>query len=57
MVAALGQLGRVAAAQPLSVLLRRYDGDFAGLEALTRYFFVPEAADHLVDGFRRAGFA
>jgi adenylate cyclase len=56
MVAALGQLGRVAEARPLISLLRRADRDFAGLEALTRSLFVPEAADHLLDGFRRAGF-
>ena len=56
MVAALGQLGRVAEARPLLSLLRRYDGDLAGLEALTRNYFQQEAADHLLDGFRRAGF-
>ncbi len=56
MVAALGQLRRIAEAQPLIPLLRRADGNFAGLEALTRQLFVPEAADHLLDGFRRAGF-
>jgi tetratricopeptide (TPR) repeat protein len=57
MVAALGQLGRVAEARPLLALLRRYDGDFAGVEALARHFFVPEAVEHLLDGVRRAGFA
>jgi adenylate cyclase len=56
MVAALGQLGRVAEAQPLLSLLRRYDGNLAGLEALTRNYFQQEAADHLLEGFRRAGF-
>jgi len=55
MVAALGQLGRAAQAQPLLALLRRYDGDFAGVEANWRRLFVPEAADHLLEGIRRAG--
>jgi TolB-like protein/Tfp pilus assembly protein PilF len=55
MVAALGQLGRVAQAQPLLALLRRYDGDFAGVEANWRRLFVAEAADHLLEGIRRAG--
>jgi adenylate cyclase len=57
MVAALGQLGLAAQAQPLLGLLRRYDGDLAGVDALTRHFFVPEAAEHLLEGFRRAGLA
>jgi TolB-like protein/class 3 adenylate cyclase/Tfp pilus assembly protein PilF len=56
MVAALGQLGRVAEARPLLALLRRYDRDMAGLEALTRNFFQGDAAEHLLEGFRRAGF-
>jgi tetratricopeptide (TPR) repeat protein len=57
MVASLGQLGLSADAQRLFGLLRQYDGDIAGVSALTRHFFVPEAAEHLLDGFRRAGFA
>ena len=56
MVAALGQLGRVAEARPLLALLRRYDRDMAGLEALTRNFFQDDAAEHLLEGIRRAGF-
>ncbi len=55
MVAALGQLGLVKQAQPLLPLLRRFDRDLAGVEANWRRLFVPEAADHLVDGIRRAG--
>jgi len=54
MVAALGQLGRVSEAQPLLPLLRRTDGDITGVQALWRHYFVPEAADHLLDGIRRS---
>jgi tetratricopeptide (TPR) repeat protein len=57
MVAALGQLGRAAEAQPLLPLLKKIDGDFGGLEAMWRRLFVQEAADHLLDGCWRAGFA
>jgi adenylate cyclase len=57
LVAALGQLGRTAEAKPLLPLLRRYDKDLAGLEALTRLYFVPAAAEHLLEGFRCAGFS
>jgi hypothetical protein len=56
MVAAPGQLGRVGEAQPLLSLLRRCDRDLAGLEAPTRHYFQQEAAEHLLEGFRRAGF-
>ena len=56
MVAALGQLGLVAQARPLLPMLSRIDGGFAGLEAMWRRLFVPDAADHLLDGCRRAGF-
>jgi len=56
MVAALGQLGRSAEAAPLLALLRRVDGDYAGTEAVWQRLFVPEAAGHLLDGIRRAGF-
>ncbi len=57
MAAALGQLGRTSEAAALLPLMRRIDGDFAGLESLTRRMFVPDAADHLLEGFRAAGFA
>jgi adenylate cyclase len=55
-LAALGQLGRIEEASAVIPLIRRSDGDLAGLEKLTRSLFVREAADHLIDGFRRAGF-
>jgi TolB-like protein/class 3 adenylate cyclase len=55
MVAALGQLGLVAQAQPLLPLLRKYDGDFAGVDASFHRTYVPEAAEHILDGIRRAG--
>ena len=57
MVSALGQLGRAGEAQPLVPLLKKIDGDFAGLETMWRRLFVTEAADHLLDGCRSAGFA
>jgi hypothetical protein len=57
MVSALGQLGRATEAQPLLPLLKKIDGDFAGLETMWRRLFVTEAADHLLDGCRSAGFA
>ena len=57
MVAALGQLGLAAQAQPLLPLLRKIDGGYAGTETMWRRLFVPEAADHLLEGCRRAGFA
>ena len=57
MVAALGQLGRVAEAQALLPMLRRIDRDFAGTEAMWRRLFVPGAAERLLDGVRKAGFA
>jgi adenylate cyclase len=57
MVAALGQLGLIAQAQPLLPLLRKIDSGYAGTEAVWRRLFVPEAADHLLEGCRRAGFA
>jgi adenylate cyclase len=56
MVAALGQLGRSTEAEPLQRLLRTIDGDFAGVQALWQRLFVSEAADHLLEGVRRAGF-
>jgi TolB-like protein/class 3 adenylate cyclase/tetratricopeptide (TPR) repeat protein len=55
-VAALGQLGLVAQAQPLLQVLRKYDRDFVGVDVTFRRTFVPEAADHLLEGIRRAGF-
>jgi adenylate cyclase len=57
MVAALGQLGRAAEARPLLPLLQREDGDLPGLEARARHYFQEDAAEHLLDGFRRAGFS
>jgi TolB-like protein/Tfp pilus assembly protein PilF len=56
MVAALGQLGLVAEAANTLPLMRRIDREFTELEEMTRRLFVPEAADHLLEGFRRAGF-
>lgn len=55
-VAALGQLGRYDQAAAMLPLLRGIDGDYGRLDALCRRLFVPKAADHLMDGFRRAGF-
>jgi tetratricopeptide (TPR) repeat protein len=54
-VAALGQLGLAAQAQPLLPVLRKIDKGFAGSEAVWRRLFVKEAADHMLDGLRRAG--
>lgn len=56
LVAALGQLGLPAEAAAVLPVMRRVDRDLANLEALTRKLFVPAAADHLLEGFRRAGF-
>jgi len=56
MVAALGQLGHRDQAEALLPVLRGIDGDYGRLDALCRRLFVPKAADHLMDGFRRAGF-
>jgi adenylate cyclase len=56
LVAALGQLGLPAEAAAVLPVLRRVDRDLAGLETLTRELFVPPAAEHLLDGFRKAGF-
>ena len=56
LVAALGQLDRAAEAAAPLALMRRIDGNLARLEAMTRRLFVPAAADHLLTGFRRAGF-
>ena len=55
-IAALGQLGRIDEAAALLPELRRIDRDFANLEAMTRRLFVPAAADHILEGFRKAGF-
>ena len=55
MVAALGQLGRLVEARPLIPLLRKFDRDFAGLEAVTRSLFLPRAADHLLEGIPPRG--
>lgn len=57
LVAALGQLGRVAEAAAVLPLVRRVDRDFDGLEATLRRLFVPAAAGHILDGMRRAGFS
>ena len=54
--AALGQSGRAAAAAPMLIIMRRADRGLANLEAMTRRLFVPAAAEHLLDGFRKAGF-
>ena len=54
MVAALGQLGLVSEAAKVLPIMRRVDGDLPTLEAFMRSYFAPDAADHLMEGFRRA---
>jgi class 3 adenylate cyclase/TolB-like protein len=54
-VAALGKLGLAEQAQPLLPVLRKIDKAFDGSESVCRRLFVKEAADHLLDGLRRAG--
>ena len=54
--AALDQLGRIEEASGAMPILQRADRDLAALETRTRHYFVADAADHLMEGFRRAGF-
>ncbi|MBV9811976.1 MAG: hypothetical protein JO326_04445 [Acetobacteraceae bacterium] len=56
MLASLGQLGRLEEAQRVIPLVRRSDPTLQDLELRARRLFVPEAVDHLMEGFRRAGF-
>ena len=56
LVATLGQLGRAAEANGVLPLLRRHDGNLEGTEHYIRARFMPEAADKIVDGLRKAGF-
>jgi TolB-like protein len=56
LVASLGQLGQAQAAAAALPLMRRIDGDPTRLEAMARRLFVPEAAAHIMEGFRKAGF-
>ncbi len=56
MVAALGQLDLTAEAAKVLPQMRRFDRDFVSLESMVRRLFVPAAAEHLLEGFRRSGF-
>jgi TolB-like protein len=56
LIAALGQLGRSEDAARMLPLLRRIDGDLAGSTRLCESLFVPEAASHIVQGWRLSGF-
>jgi TolB-like protein/Tfp pilus assembly protein PilF len=56
LIAALGQLGRREEAGRMLPLLQRIDGNLAGSTKLCESLFVPEAARHIVDGWRLAGF-
>jgi TolB-like protein/class 3 adenylate cyclase/Tfp pilus assembly protein PilF len=57
LVAALGQLGRTDEAGQLLPLMTQIDRDLTGgSEELCRSLFVPEAADHIVEGWRLAGY-
>jgi TolB-like protein len=55
-IAALGQLGRSDDAGRMLPLLQRIDGNLAGSTRLCESLFVPEAATHIVEGWRLAGF-
>ncbi len=55
-IAALGQLGRHAEAEELLPVLRRSDGDLAGVQAYLRRYYVDETALNLIlDGLKKAG--
>lgn len=57
LLAALGQMGRTAEAQAMLPMLRRLDPGPEVTEMLVRRFFVAPAADHIMDGLRKAGAA
>jgi hypothetical protein len=57
MLAALGQLNRQTEASQLLPLVYQIDKSLAGAEELCRSLFVPRAADHIVEGWRLAGFS
>jgi tetratricopeptide (TPR) repeat protein len=56
-VAAMGQLGRTEGVEPLLAEMRRVDIDLAHLSVHARRMFVPSAANRLIEGFAKAGFA
>src|SRR5262249_39069396 len=57
-VAGLGQLGRIAEAQPALAELRALDTSLASVEGiLTRVYTSRGGVDHFLDGLRKAGFA
>jgi adenylate cyclase len=56
LIAALGRLGRHEEAVRMLPLLRRIDGNLAGSRKLCESLFVPDAAAHIVEGWRLAGF-
>jgi len=55
-VACLGQLGRQEEAPPAIARLRHLDAGLPACEVVLRRYFVPEAAEHIIAGLRKAGF-
>ena len=55
-LAAMGQLGRVAEARAIIPLVRRLDGGHVETEAQMRLLFVDSAAERIVEGLRKAGY-